>query len=138
MIPCMKAPEGFDLSLRVMTMPRDTNHSGTVFGGVVLSYIDQAAYMHARRLGLHRWVTKAMEKIEFIAPVGVGESVTLWTRTEREGRTSATIRVLVHAERFKTGEQIHVTEALVTMVAISPDRKPIDFRSPATLHVEDE
>lgn len=118
-------------------MPRDTNHSGSVFGGVVLSAIDQAAYAHVRRLGLHRWVTKGMESIDFVAPVGVGELITLWTRTEREGRSSAAIRVLVDAERRRTNEQVRVTEAVVTMVAIGPDGKTIDFRSAPTIHEED-
>ena len=95
----MDHPDGW-LVLRVMTMPRDTNHNGTVFGGVIMSYIDQAAYVHARTLGLHRWVTVMVERIEFVAPVFVGELVTLRAKTVATGRSSATIAVTVHAERY--------------------------------------
>lgn len=125
--------DDYRLALRVMTMPRDTNHSGTVFGGVIMSMIDQAAYVQARSHGLHRWVTVAMEKIEFHAPVFTGELVTLRTRTVRSGRTSVTVHVVVDAERVATGEVARVTEATVTMVSVDASRKPIPFDSPVTL-----
>lgn len=128
----MTHPDG-DLVLRVMTMPRDTNHSGTVFGGVIMSYIDQAAYVHARSLGLHRWVTVLVERIEFVAPVFVGELVTLRATTMATGRSSVTIRILVEAERYSSGKHVRVTESIVKMVALGPDHKPIAFSSPATL-----
>ncbi|MSR28206.1 MAG: acyl-CoA thioesterase [Phycisphaerales bacterium] len=125
------------IALRVMTMPRDTNHSGTVFGGVIMSYIDQAAYVHARSLGLHCWVTVMVERIEFVAPVYVGELVTLRTATEITGRSSASIRVTVFAERYSTGKEVRVTHALVKMVALDSLRKPIPFSTPATLSPEE-
>ncbi len=128
----MEHPDG-RLVLRVMTMPRDTNHNGTVFGGVIMSYIDQAAYVHARTLGLHRWVTVLVERIEFVAPVFVGELVTLRTKTRSTGRSSATVQVSVAAERYATGEEIRVTNALIKMVALGPDQRPIPFISPPTL-----
>lgn len=123
----------YRLSLRVMTMPRDTNHSGTVFGGVIMSLIDQAAYAQARTHGLHRWVTVAVEKIEFHAPVFTGELVTLRTRTVRAGRTSVSVHVIVEAERVATRQVVKVTEATVTMVSVDAARKPIPFDSPGTL-----
>ncbi len=132
----MTHPDG-ELVLRVMTMPRDTNHSGTVFGGVIMSYIDQAAYVHARSLGLHRWVTVMLERIEFVAPVYVGELVTLRAATISTGRSSVTIRILVDAERYSTGKQVRVTESIVKMVALGADHKSIAFTSPATLTSDD-
>ncbi len=132
----MTHPDG-DLVLRVMTMPRDTNHSGTVFGGVIMSYIDQAAYVHARSLGLHRWVTVLVERIEFVAPVYVGELVTLRATTMATGRSSVTIRILVEAERYSSGKHVRVTESIVKMVALGADHKPIAFTSPATLSSDD-
>ncbi len=132
----MTHPDG-NLVLRVMTMPRDTNHSGTVFGGVIMSYIDQAAYVHARSLGLHRWVTVLVERIEFVAPVFVGELVTLRATTMATGRSSVTIRILVEAERYSSGKNVRVTESIVKMVALGPDHKPIAFSSPATLSSDD-
>lgn len=126
-----------ELVLRVMTMPRDTNHTGTVFGGVIMSYIDQAAYVHARSLGLHRWVTVMLERIEFVAPVYVGELVTLRARTVTTGRSSVTMRIVVDAERYSNGQIARVTEAVVKMVAVDANRKSIDFRSPPTLAGDD-
>lgn len=123
----------YRLALRVMTMPRDTNHSGTVFGGVIMSLIDQAAYVQARTHGLHRWVTVAVEKIEFHAPVFTGELITLHTRTLRAGRSSVTVHVVVDAERVATGQVAKVTEATVTMVSVDAARRPIPFDSPVTL-----
>lgn len=122
-----------NLVLRVMTMPRDTNHNGTVFGGVIMSYLDQAAYIHARTLGLHRWVTVMVERIEFVAPVFVGEMITLYAQTAATGRSSVTMRITVDAQRYSTGEIVRVTEATVKMVAVDANRKSIDFRSPPTL-----
>jgi len=132
----MSHPDG-ELVLRVMTMPRDTNHSGTVFGGVIMSYIDQAAYVHARTLGLHRWVTVMVERIEFLAPVYVGELVTLRAQTLVTGRTSVTLRILVEAERYSTGQAVRVTDSTVKMVAVDANRKPIPFTSAATLSADD-
>ncbi|MSR18990.1 MAG: acyl-CoA thioesterase [Phycisphaerales bacterium] len=121
------------LALQVMTMPRDTNHTGTVFGGVILSLIDQAAYVHARGVGLHRWVTVAVDRVEFIAPVYVGELVTFHTTTERSGKTSLTVRVVTTAQRYSTGERVRVTDALVVMVAVDEQRNPIPHGSAPTL-----
>ncbi len=128
----MSHPDG-EIVLRVITMPRDTNHSGTVFGGVIMSLIDQAAYAHARTLGLHRWVTVLVERIEFVAPVFVGELVALRAVTVVTGRTSVTVRVRVEAERYSTGQTAHVTEAIVKMVAVDAKHRPIPFTNPPTL-----
>ncbi|MDX2147706.1 MAG: acyl-CoA thioesterase [Planctomycetota bacterium] len=119
------------LTLRVVTMPRDTNHYGTIFGGVILSYIDQAGFVEARRHGAHKWVTAALDRVEFKSPVQVGDTVNLYARTIREGRTSVTIEVEVEAERFTTGQVVPVTSATLTMVAIGPDGRSIPFRVPA-------
>lgn len=132
----MPHPDG-ELVLRVMTMPRDTNHSGTVFGGVIMSYIDQAAYVHARSMGLHRWVTVMVERIEFVAPVFVGELVTLRAKTISTGRSSVTIRILVESERYATRENVRVTDSIVKMVALDANHKPIPFTNPPTLTTDD-
>src|SRR5436190_3040544 len=102
------------LALRIATLPRDTNHYGTIFGGVILSYIDQAGFVEARRHGGHRWVTVAMDRVEFKQPVQVGDAVAFYTDTTRVGTTSVTVRVEVEAERFVGGKVVPVTEASVT------------------------
>ncbi len=111
-------------SLRIITMPKDTNNLGSIFGGVILSYIDQAGYVEARKQGPYRWVTVAMEKVIFHAPVHVGDIVNLHTQTIRVGTTSITVRVLVQVERFVSREIVDVTEAQMTFVAVDESGRP--------------
>ncbi len=127
--PTDPADMGWDLehsipSLRIITMPKDTNNLGSIFGGVILSYIDQAGYIEARKQGLYRWVTVAMEKVIFHAPVHVGDIVNLHTQTIRVGTTSITVRVLVQVERFVSREIVDVTEAQMTFVAVDENGQP--------------
>lgn len=116
------------LALRALMMPRDTNHQGTVFGGIILAHIDQAGYIEARRHGLHRWVTASVDRVDFKAPVHVGEVVEFKTRTIRLGRTSVAVQVTVDAERLD-GSWVHVTEAQLTMVAVDAQGHAIPFRN---------
>lgn len=120
------------LALRVMTMPRDTNSYGTIFGGVILSYIDQASAVEARTHGRHRWVTASIDRVDFKAPVLTGDVVNLYTTTTRTGTTSVTIRCEVEAERGGSGETVAVTAATITMVAVDPAGRPIPFTSHPT------
>ena len=123
----------FNMALRVVMMPRDTNLYGSVFGGVVLSYIDQAAFIEARRHGLHRWVTVAIDKVDFTAPVLVGDVVSLLTATESTGRSSVKVCIRVEAERHATGDIVLVTEARLTMVSVNAALRPIPFNSPPSV-----
>lgn len=119
-------------SLRIITMPKDTNNYGTVFGGVILSYIDQAGFIEARKHGVHRWVTVAMDKVIFHAPVFVGDTVNFLTGTIRTGKKSVTVQVVVDVERFTTGERVRVTEAQLTFVSVDAEGRAIDFRTAPT------
>jgi acyl-CoA thioesterase YciA len=123
------------LAVKVVMMPRDTNAVGTIFGGVLLSYIDQAGAVGAiheiRNQGwpIPKVVTVAMNGVEFLEPVSVGEVVSFWTRVVRVGRTSITTHVSVEAER-ESGP-VRLTEAEVVYVSIdtsSPVRKTLDIR----------
>lgn len=121
------------VALRVVTMPKDTNVYGTVFGGVILSYIDQAGFVEARRHGVHRWVTAVMDRVQFTAPVRVGDVVTFYSTTLKTGTKSVTVRIEVEAERFQTGETVPVTSAEMTLVSVDATGAAIPFRSPPTL-----
>jgi acyl-CoA thioesterase YciA len=121
------------LALRMMTMPKDTNPYGTVFGGVILSHIDQAGFVEARNHGAHRWVTAAMESVKFDAPVLLGDIVTFWTTPVKKGTTSVTVEVSVQSERYNSDEVVDVTTAKLTMVSVDPSGKPIPFTTPATV-----
>ena len=114
-----------EAAIRVVMMPRDTNAANTIFGGVLLSYIDQAGFAEARRQATHRYVTVAMKEVKFHKPVFVGDLVSFHCRTIRIGRTSMTIRVTVTAERYSDSQTVHVTDAQVTFVAIDEQCNPV-------------
>ncbi len=124
-------------ALRVVMLPRDTNQYGTIFGGVILSYIDQAGFIEARRHGVHRWVTVSVDKVDFRAPVLVGDVVTFCTATERTGTSSVKVCIRVEAERYTTGEVILVTEARLTMVSVNSKGKAIPFASTPTVTIDE-
>lgn len=116
-------------------MPRDTNPYGTIFGGVLLSYIDQAgavgAYDEMRRAGWSEkpLVSVGMKSVEFHRPVYVGDVVSFWTRLIRVGKTSITIHVDVEADRG--GQSEHLTQAEVTYVAVELGddiRRPVPIK----------
>lgn len=111
-------------AIRVMMMPRDTNVHRTIFGGVILSHIDQAGAIGARMEGCSRVVTVAMDTVEFHQPVHVGDVVSYFTEIVRKGRTSITVKVKVESDRFDTRENVSVTSANVTYVNIDENGKP--------------
>jgi acyl-CoA thioesterase YciA len=131
----MSSKADFHTALRVVMMPRDANQYGSIFGGVILSYIDQAGFIEARRHGTHRWVTVSVDKVEFHAPVQIGDVVSFLTLTERAGTSSVKVRIRVEAERHSTGDIVHVTEASLTMVSVNAACKPIPFNSPPTVNL---
>ena len=90
-------------AIKLLLLPKDTNAYGTIFGGVILSHIDLASAVEARKSGNHRYVTKAMREVEFHQPVFLGDIVSFYTETVRVGRTSITVRVVVEAERWGAG-----------------------------------
>lgn len=118
-----------DAAIRLTMMPRDTNAHGTVFGGIILSYIDVAGGVESVRHTRHnRFVTVAMKEVIFHEPVFIGDLVSFYARTLKVGKTSITIHVEVEAERFGTpGVVVKVTEAEVTFVAVDEFRKKVEI-----------
>lgn len=124
-------------AIRLLLLPKDTNAYGTIFGGVILSHIDLASAVEARKAAPHRYVTKAMREVEFHEPVYLGDIVSFYTHTVRIGRTSITVRVLVEAERWGAtppagtghGETVKVTEAEVILVAVDDHGRPMPIRA---------
>jgi acyl-CoA thioesterase YciA len=120
------------LAIQVVMMPKDTSPHGTIFGGVILSYLDQAGAIGAIREVLRNGgpapflVTVAINRVEFHKPVLVGDVVRFLTRPVRLGRTSITMQITVEAER---GDQtLLVTQAEVVYVGVdrhSPERRPV-------------
>ena len=122
------------IALSVVMMPRDANAYGSIFGGIILSYIDQAGFIEARKHGVHRWVTASMDRVDFEKPVFVGDVVRFYTSTIKTGTKSVSVEVTVIAERFDNNEQIEVTKAELTMVSIDADGNTIPFLSSPTAH----
>lgn len=113
-------------AIRVVMMPKDTNALGTIFGGVILSYIDQAGAVEAHRHCPGRIVTVAMREVVFHAPVFVGDLVSFFTHTVKLGNTSVTVHVEVEAERgHPGGPKVKVTEADVVFVHVGQDGRPL-------------
>jgi acyl-CoA thioesterase YciA len=116
-----------DPAIRITMLPRDTNSQGTIFGGVILSYIDMAGAIEAhRRTGMERFVTVAMREVIFHQPVFVGDLVSFYSETVKVGTTSITTRVVVEAERYGSpGVKARVTEAEVVYVAVDEKGKKV-------------
>lgn len=118
-------------AIRRVMVPSDTNAVGTIFGGTILSEIDLAAAITAHRVHPGRIVTVAMDKVEFLHPVFVGDLVSLFGTITKVGRSSISVHVEVFAERRLQGrETCLVTEADVTMVAVDDRLKPIPVDEP--------
>ncbi len=114
-----------DPAIRIAMLPRDTNSQGTIFGGVILSYIDMAGAIEAHRhTGMDRFVTVAMHEVIFHAPVFVGDLVSFYAETLKIGTTSITVRVVVEAERYGgPSERVQVTQAEVIYVAVDKEQR---------------
>ncbi len=114
-------------AIRITMMPRDTNAHGTIFGGIILSYIDVAGGVEAVRHTAHdRFVTVAMKEVIFHEPVFVGDLVSFYATTTIVGNTSISIKVIVESERFGSrGQSVRVTEAEVVYVAVNQNREKV-------------
>ncbi len=118
-----------ELAIRVSMLPRDTNPGGTIFGGVILSYLDQAGGIEARRQADKLFVTVAIRGVEFIAPVFVGDVVSFYARTVKVGRTSVTVSITVEAMRYHNGDEVvRVMEAEAVYVAVDENRRPVPLK----------
>src|SRR5215471_19839588 len=125
----MSGADDLQPAIRVVMMPRETNPIGTIFGGVILSYIDQAGAVEAIKRSDRKLVTVAMHEVKFIAPVLVGDLVSFYTETVRIGDTSITVRVTVEARRrAPPHETVRVTQAEVVYVALDEASKPVPVR----------
>ncbi len=125
----MSVRDGRQPAIRVSMLPRDTNPHGTIFGGVILSYVDQAGAIEALLRGAERVVTVAMEKVVFHAPVRVGDLVSFFCEVVRTGRTSITVKVVVEAAPPASSRPpVRVTEAEITYVNVNGAGRPVPIR----------
>lgn len=110
-------PEGM-LALQTIAMPKDANYNGDIFGGWLLSQMDLAGAVVARRLARGRAATVAVDSMVFLRPVPVGAVVSCYARTIKVGRSSMQIMVEVWVGDMPTGKE-KVTEGKFTFVAIN-------------------
>ena len=113
-----------DPAIRVVAMPADANAYGDIFGGWLLSLMDNGAGLTAARRAKGRAVTVAIDAMQFHAPVKVGDEVSVYTHIEKVGRTSMTIAVEAFRRHRSEDTATKVTEAKFTFVAIDEAGKP--------------
>ena len=110
--------------LRTMPRPADINSNGHIFGGWVLSQMDIAGGIMARRVAQGPCATVAIEAMEFIAPILLGDIISVYAQVKRRGRTSVAIHVEVIAVRDFEVSEVKVTEGVFTFVALDDDARP--------------
>jgi len=120
-------PRG-ELVIRTIAMPADTNPSGDIFGGWIMSQMDLGSGILASKTSHARVVTVAMDGMSFLQPVRVGDRVACYAWVEKIGRTSMKIPVEVWVERYMSGEQVRVTQAVFTYVAVDQEGRPTPVR----------
>jgi acyl-CoA thioesterase YciA len=121
----VRLPEGREPVLRVVPMPADSNPTGDIFGGWIMSQVDIAGAIPALRLAKGRVATVAVNSFVFRQPVLIGDIVSFYAEVARVGRTSITVNVEVYAQRGTAEEvTVKVTEATLTYVAVDANRKP--------------
>ena len=113
-----------DPAIRVVAMPADANAYGDIFGGWLLSLMDNAAGLTAARRSKGRAVTVAMDGMQFHLPVKVGDEVSVYCEVERVGRTSLTIAAEAWRRERHSDQEIKVTEAKFTFVAVDESGRP--------------
>ncbi len=107
-----------------LVLPSHTNSLDTIFGGVVMSWIDICAAISAQRHAQGDVVTASVDRLDFLAPVHKGWVVNLKSSVNFVGRTSMEVGVRVDAENPRTGEHFHTASAYLTFVALNADGKP--------------
>lgn len=116
-------PKG-ELVMKSIAMPSDTNPNGDIFGGWLLSLMDLGGAVFAHKITKGRTTTISIEKMTFLKPVYIGDTVSCYASLAKRGRTSLTIKLDIVVERFQTLEVIHVTEGIFTYVKINENGRP--------------
>jgi len=113
-----------DPVIRVTAMPADANAYGDIFGGWLMSQMDMGAGLVAARRSRGRAVTVAMDGMQFHLPVKVGDEVSVYGEIQRVGRTSLTIAIEAWRRHRHEEEEVKVTQAVFTFVAVNEFGKP--------------
>ena len=122
-MPQSTEPQG-DLTLRTLAMPGDANAAGDIFGGWVMAQMDLSAGIRAAEVAHGRVVTMAVKEMVFQLPVKIGDTLCVYTRLERIGRSSITLNIEAWAQRYLTPTMEKVTDATFVMVALDAEGRP--------------
>ncbi|ENU25687.1 acyl-CoA thioesterase [Acinetobacter modestus] len=117
MIERSNHPEGV-LSLQNIAMPADTNWSGDVFGGWIVSQMDLAGAIHVERLSKGRCATIAINEMTFLVPVKVGNVISCYTKILKVGNTSVQVQIEVWNSHDNSRDPIRITQGVFTFVAV--------------------
>ncbi|AOP35395.1 acyl-CoA thioesterase [Leptospira tipperaryensis] len=120
----LKTPSQSSVETRHIVMPDQANHYGTLFGGTLMYWIDMIAAMVAQRHCGKEAVTASVDRLNFIAPIEVGDHVILKASVNYTGRTSMEVGVQVSKENPYTGTVVRATTAYLTFVALDETKKP--------------
>ena len=112
------------LTTRVLAMPADTNPAGDIFGGWVLSQMDNAASICAGQRAQRRVVTVALDSMSFVRPVRVGDILGVYTEVENVGTTSVAVHAEAWVRRERIGVREKVSEGKFTFVALDEKGRP--------------
>lgn len=119
----MTKPRGI-ITIQTLALPADTNPNGDIFGGWLVSQMDLAAGVLAKKLSRGRAATVAINSMSFLRPVHVGNVVSCYVDLIKQGKTSMSIAVEVWSETLATGEVYRVTEGIFIFVAIDEHGHP--------------
>ena len=121
----IELPDDRHLAIRAMAAPADANADGDIFGGWIMSQMDIAGSVIARRRAQGRIVTVAVNAFQFKKPAFVGDLISCYAQVTRIGTTSMSVKVKAYAERYRNHQEVvHLTEADLTYVAVDDQRRP--------------
>jgi len=108
-----------------VVIPSTTNHANTLFGGALLGWMDEIAFITATRFGRARFVTVSIDRTDFKHPIPAGTIVELAGRVEHLGRTSVQVKVDVFVEQMFSAQRLHAVTGVFTMVSIDDRGRPV-------------
>jgi len=117
-------PDRKPVQMAQLVLPSHTNALGTIFGGVVMGWMDIAGAIAAKRWARSNTVTVSVDSLHFIAPIKIGYTARIEARLTYAGRTSMEVEIKVIAENSITGEEKPATKAFFTFVAIDENGRP--------------
>ncbi|RYG33006.1 MAG: acyl-CoA thioesterase [Chitinophagaceae bacterium] len=125
-MPQFKTVEESQTTLTELMIPSYANFGGKIHGGIIMSLMDKVAYVCAAKHAGNYCVTASVDDINFLAPVGVGELVSLHASINHVGKTSMVVGIRVTSQNVKTGTLTHTNTSYFTMIAMDENSRPFE------------